>query len=194
MTNQDKMRAAFDAWASKWSYGVLNSDDDAGRVSRLGAWAAWQAATAYASAAARKAAPGAAQPAAMLTRAQIRDVFLSNGFTIKEGQTDLKEYVYEAAYALLALAAARTVGDVGEPVAHASFAANGNISLWTVRPHDLDGAPAQPLYTWAQMRRLAAAERERCATVCETWTLGPASATEEREVAQACANAIRSGE
>lgn len=80
-----------------------------------------------------------------------------------------------------------------EPVAHASFAANGNIRLWTVRPRDLDGAPAQPLYTWAQMRRLAAAERERCATVCETLTLGPASATEDREVAQACADAIRSG-
>ena len=48
MTNQDKMREQFEAWASKWSYGVLNSDDDAGRVSRLGAWAAWQAATAAA--------------------------------------------------------------------------------------------------------------------------------------------------
>lgn len=49
MTNQDKtMREQFDAWARKWSYGVLNSDDDAGRVSRLGAWAAWQAATAAA--------------------------------------------------------------------------------------------------------------------------------------------------
>lgn len=44
MTNQDKMRADFAAWSSKWSYGVLDSDDDAGRVSRLGAWAAWQAA------------------------------------------------------------------------------------------------------------------------------------------------------
>jgi len=40
------------------------------------------------------------------SRAQIRDVFLANGFTVKEGQTDLKPYVYEAAEALLALAAA----------------------------------------------------------------------------------------
>lgn len=39
------------------------------------------------------------------TKAQIREVFMAHGFTIKEGQTDLKQYVYDAAYALLALAA-----------------------------------------------------------------------------------------
>ena len=39
------------------------------------------------------------------TKAQIREVFMSHGFTVKEGQTDLKQYVYDAAYALLALAA-----------------------------------------------------------------------------------------
>lgn len=39
-----------------------------------------------------------------LTREQIRDVFLANGFTIKEGLTDLRPYVYDAAYALLARA------------------------------------------------------------------------------------------
>lgn len=54
MTNQDKLRAAFEAWSRKWCDGVLNSDDDAGRVSRLGAWAAWQAATAAAVAAERE--------------------------------------------------------------------------------------------------------------------------------------------
>lgn len=32
---------------------------------------------------------------------RIREIFIANGFTIKEGQTDLKPYVYEAAYALL---------------------------------------------------------------------------------------------
>ena len=40
-----------------------------------------------------------------LTDEQIRAVFLSNGFTVKEGQTDLKPYVFQAARALLALAA-----------------------------------------------------------------------------------------
>ena len=39
-----------------------------------------------------------------VTRDQIREVFMRCGFTIKEGQTDLKQYVYDAAYALLASA------------------------------------------------------------------------------------------
>lgn len=50
---------------------------------------------------------GAATPAApalvaMLGRDQIRAIFMQHGFTIKEGQTDLKQYVYDAAEALLA--------------------------------------------------------------------------------------------
>ena len=53
------------------------------------------------SVAATKAAPGE-----QLTREQIRKVFMTHGFTIKEGQTDLKQYVYDAAYALLELVAA----------------------------------------------------------------------------------------
>jgi hypothetical protein len=36
-----------------------------------------------------------------LTKDQIRDVFMENGFTIKDGLTDLKPYVYEAADALI---------------------------------------------------------------------------------------------
>jgi hypothetical protein len=44
-----------------------------------------------------------AAPAAV-TDADIRKVFLKNGFTIKEGQADLKPYVYVAAYELLSLA------------------------------------------------------------------------------------------
>ena len=51
------------------------------------------------------------------TKAQIREVFMSHGFTVKEGQTDLKYYVYDAAYALLALAA---------PTAQAAPAAQGD--------------------------------------------------------------------
>lgn len=41
----------------------------------------------------------AQQPA--LSKDQIREVFMAHGFTIKDGQTDLKQYVYDAAYALL---------------------------------------------------------------------------------------------
>lgn len=39
-------------------------------------------------------------------RETIRAVFLRNGFTIKEGQTDLKPYVYDAAHELLSIARA----------------------------------------------------------------------------------------
>lgn len=38
----------------------------------------------------------------VLSRDQIRSIFMAHGFTIKEGQTDLKDYVYDAAIALLA--------------------------------------------------------------------------------------------
>lgn len=34
-------------------------------------------------------------------RDAIKEIFLANGFTIKDGQTDLKPYVYDAAFALL---------------------------------------------------------------------------------------------
>jgi hypothetical protein len=37
-----------------------------------------------------------------MTKDQIRDIFMAHGFAIKEGQTDLKPYVYDAARALLA--------------------------------------------------------------------------------------------
>ena len=44
---------------------------------------------------------------ATMSDAQIKAVFLANGFTIKEGMTDLKPYVYQAARALLAAHAAQ---------------------------------------------------------------------------------------
>lgn len=46
--------------------------------------------------------------AAWPTRDKIREVFVAHGFTVKDGHADLKEYVYEAAYALLALVAEST--------------------------------------------------------------------------------------
>ena len=36
-----------------------------------------------------------------LDRDRIREIFMAHGFTVKEGQTDLKQYVYDAADALL---------------------------------------------------------------------------------------------
>ncbi|SOY79976.1 hypothetical protein CBM2599_A120541 [Cupriavidus taiwanensis] len=50
------------------------------------------------------AAPAPSASPAPITREQIRAVFLANGFTIKPGHDDLKEYVYEAASALIGLA------------------------------------------------------------------------------------------
>jgi hypothetical protein len=36
-----------------------------------------------------------------MTKDQIRTIFMQRGFTIKEGQDDLKDYVYEAANDLI---------------------------------------------------------------------------------------------
>lgn len=36
-----------------------------------------------------------------ITKKEIREIFLKNGFKIKEGQTDLMPYVYDAAKELL---------------------------------------------------------------------------------------------
>lgn len=44
-------------------------------------------------------------PGQILNKDRIREIFLAHGFTIKEGQTDLKQYVYDAAEALLREAA-----------------------------------------------------------------------------------------
>ena len=43
-----------------------------------------------------------ADPVKVPSNAEIREVFLENGFTIKQGHDDLKPYVYKAARALLA--------------------------------------------------------------------------------------------
>lgn len=46
-----------------------------------------------------------------VSRQQIREVFLRNGFTIKPGCDDLREYVYKAAFELLELAAPAVQGE-----------------------------------------------------------------------------------
>lgn len=53
--------------------------------------------------------PGAAY--AELPKDVIRAVFIENGFTVKEGQTDLKQYVYDAANELLRRARLRAAED-----------------------------------------------------------------------------------
>lgn len=46
-----------------------------------------------------------------LSRDTIREVFMAHGFTVKEGQTDLKPYVYDAADALVARAHEKLLAD-----------------------------------------------------------------------------------
>lgn len=53
------------------------------------------------------AAPQPADPVEVLSKDEIREVFLANGFTIKPGHDDLKPYVYEAAREIIALAQGR---------------------------------------------------------------------------------------
>lgn len=43
---------------------------------------------------------GEIEACGMLDKSVVRDLFIAAGFTIKEGQADLKPYVYEAAEAL----------------------------------------------------------------------------------------------
>lgn len=52
-------------------------------------------------------APQPAEPVKVPSDAEIREVFLANGFVIKDGHDDLKPYVYDAARALLALCGQR---------------------------------------------------------------------------------------
>jgi hypothetical protein len=54
-------------------------------------------------------APSPVTAAPAITRDDIRAVFMAHGFVIKDGQTDLKEYVYRAAEHLLQLADAAKV-------------------------------------------------------------------------------------
>lgn len=56
----------------------------------------------------------AAQPV-VLDRDTIRQIFMAHGFTIKDGQTDLKPYVYEAADALLRAMPPASVQPVAVP-------------------------------------------------------------------------------
>lgn len=100
---------------------------------------------------------------------------------------------YWAGYA----AAKAETADVGEPVAFAHFAENGNIRLWAPeRPPDLDGNAAHPLYTADQLAAAVAAEREKCAQVCDRLSVNQPwdyNASTRASAARDCAAAIRAG-
>ena len=72
-----------------------------------------------------------------VTRDQIRDVFMRNGFTVKEGQTDLKPYVYAAAQELLALVDTRqsaTFAVEPKPLDVIGYASPGQIEIMRELP------------------------------------------------------------
>lgn len=53
-----------------------------------------------------------------LSQDQVREILMKHGFTIKEGQTDLKQYVYDAVQAVVladfhAFQCSLACGDVG---------------------------------------------------------------------------------
>ena len=107
-----------------------------------------------------------------LTYDHIVALALSHGFKLKpqsDGRMALNDYVIgfaRAVYDIGHAAAKAETADVGEPVAFAHFAENGNIRLWAPeRPRDLDGNAAHPLYTAEQLTAAADAEREKCAGI-----------------------------
>ena len=100
---------------------------------------------------------------------------------------------YQAGHA----AAKAETADVGEPVAWAHFAENGNIRLWAPeRPRDLDGNIAQPLYTADQLAAAVAKERERASVLYDMLLNRPAlnAGLESEYAAEAAAKAADVGE
>ena len=105
-----------------------------------------------------------------LTYDHIVALALEHGFKLKpqvDGRMALNDYVIDFARAVYDIGhAAAKAADVGEPVAFAHFAENGNIRLWAPeRPLDLDGNALQPLYTADQLAAAVAAERGKCAGI-----------------------------
>ena len=107
-----------------------------------------------------------------LTYDHIVALALERGFKLKpqvDGRMALNDYVIDFARAVYDIGRADAkaeTADVGEPVAFAHFAENGNIRLWAPeRPRDLDGNAAHPLYTAEQLTAAADAEREKCAGI-----------------------------
>ncbi len=100
----------------------------------------------------------AAQSAPAGERETIRAVFLRNGFTVKEGQTDLKPYVYAAAEELLS-------------IARAAWQRTQSAALFggDERQHIICVCPDC----------LAEAQRKQSAGVPEGWRLVPADPTPE---------------
>lgn len=116
---------------------VLHDDGDYWDPKTRACWASWRSRAALASA-------PVADMRSLLSDSDIREIFLAHGFTIKNGQTDLKPYVYEAARALISVAriaadadkaleiyAARESAPVADAVAYLDLGAGGYMDVGT---------------------------------------------------------------
>ena len=112
----------------------------------------------------------------MITDKQIREVFLAHGFTIKPGYDDLRPYVYEAAKALLALAApapqAEPVGHVYTMEALDSWGFDGSGPRCHVRLYQ-DLPAGTPLFTAPSVKAQDNPMAARIAASCESSPVGP---------------------
>ena len=90
----------------------------------------------------------AAQSAPAVERETIRAVFLRNGFTVKEGQTDLKPYVYAAAEELLSISRAQLPGQGVETVDLTAEVNRLKEALEVARTDELNAA------VWAETDKL----------------------------------------
>lgn len=66
----------------------------------------------------------------MLKKNTIRKVFMRNGFTVKEGQTDLKDYVYSAANELMQLVTPLVSQDENNNVTFEWWAGDRKITMY----------------------------------------------------------------
>ena len=79
---------------------------------------------------------------------------MANGFTVKEGQTDLKQYVYDAAYALLGTKPAPLSDDVVKDAARWHWLAEYLVGTRTDLDDDLIASA-----TVDELRKLVDADR-----------------------------------
>lgn len=85
----------------------------------------------------------------VLSKDRVREIFMAHGFTVKDGQTDLKPYVYAAAEALVE-AAVRAEREGAEPVLYQYRFQGMYGDVWRTSPVEWNGlkpVETRALYT-----------------------------------------------
>lgn len=98
----------------------------------------------------------------MLTDERIREIYLSCGFTVKPGQTDLKPYVFESARAIEAEATAPLLARIAElELANEAFAKSQE--WWNERMFEMEqrlsAAPAAQPEGWQEFIQKVATQK-----------------------------------